>query len=57
VGINANPWNNKNAFSTSRYWLEKLFMALEGYQQSIAIPGMVWLDETCYPVNNAKIDR
>jgi transposase-like protein len=57
VSINADSWNNKNAFSTSRYWLEKLFMALEDYQQSIVLSDMVWLDETYYTVINAQIDR
>jgi transposase-like protein len=57
VSINADSWNNKNAFSTSRYWLEKLFLTLVDYQQSIVLSGMVWLDETYYSVINAQIDR
>jgi len=40
VSINADSWNNKNAFSTSRYWLEKLFMTLADYQQDIVY--QVW---------------
>jgi len=57
VSINADSWNNKNAFSTSRYWLEKLFMTLADYQQNIVLSGMVWLDETYYPVITSRIDR
>jgi hypothetical protein len=57
VSINADSWNNKNAFSTSRYWLEKLFMTLADYQQNIVLSGMVWLDETYYPVISSQIDR
>ena len=57
VSINADSWNNKNAFSTSRYWLEKLFLALVGCQQSIVLSGMVWLDGTYYPVAKADIER
>ncbi len=57
VSINADSWNNKNAFSTSRYWLEKLFITLANYQQSIVLSVMVWLDETYYSVINAQIDR
>ena len=57
VSINADSWNNKNAFSTSRYWLEKLFMTLADYQQNIILSGMVWLDETYYPVITSHIDR
>lgn len=30
VSITADSWNNKNAFITSRYWLKKLFLTLEG---------------------------
>ena len=29
VTVNADSWNNKNAFETSRYWLEKLFLLLQ----------------------------
>ena len=57
VSINADSWNNKSAFSTSRYWLEKVFMTLEGYQQNIVLSGMVWLDETFYPVIASHIER
>ncbi len=57
VSLNADSWNNKNAFTTSRYWLEKLFLTLEGIQDDIVLSGAVWLDETYYPVVNAGIDR
>lgn len=57
VSINADSWNNKNAFSTSQYWLNKLFLTLDDYQQNIILSGTVWLDETYYPVINSKIDR
>jgi len=48
VSINADSWNNKNAFTTSRYWLQKLFLTLEGVQDNIVLSGTVWLDETYY---------
>ena len=57
VSLNADSWNNKNAFTTSRYWLQKLFLTLEGIQDDIILSGAVWLDETYYPVINADIDR
>jgi len=57
LSINADSWNNKNAFSTSRYWLNKLFLTLDDYQQDIILSGTVWLDETYYPVINSQIDR
>lgn len=50
VSVNAGSWNNKNAFETSRYWLEKLFLLLEDYQNGIVVSGRVWLDETYYSV-------
>jgi len=57
VSINADSWNNKNAFSTSQYWLKKLFLTLENYQYDIVLAGTVWLDETYYPVISSQIDR
>ena len=50
VSLNADSWNNKNALSTSKYWLEKLFLTLQGSQTNIILSGSVWLDETYYPV-------
>ena len=50
VSVTADSWNNKNAFSTSRYWLEKLFLMLDGYQDTIVLSGKVWLDETYYSI-------
>jgi transposase-like protein len=57
LSLNADSWNNKNAFSTSQYWLKKLFLTLENYQQTIILYGTVWLDETYYPVISSQIDR
>ena len=57
VSINADSWNNKNAFSTSQYWLKKLFLTLESYQQNIILSNTIWLDETYYAVINSQIDR
>jgi transposase-like protein len=57
VSINADSWNNRNAFSTSRYWLEKIFLILESYQNSFLFTGKVWLDETFYSVRSEDIVR
>jgi len=57
VSINADSWNNRNAFTTSRYWLEKLFLVLESYQSEVRLSGKVWLDETFYSVRNMDIAR
>lgn len=48
LSINADSWNNKNAYTTSQYWLKKIFLILEDYQNDIILKDMVWLDETTY---------
>ena len=50
VSVITDSWNNKNAFATSRYWLDKLFLILENYQSDIVLSEKVWLDETYYSV-------
>ena len=57
VSINADSWNNRNAFTTSRYWLEKLFLVLESYQHSLKFANKVWFDETFYSVRSEDIAR
>lgn len=41
---------NKNGVNTSIYWLHKLFLILEDYQDNIVLKGNVYLDETFYSV-------
>ena len=50
VSLNADSWNNRNAISTSKYWLEKLFLTLKDSQSSVVLSGTIWLDETYYSV-------
>ena len=57
VSISADSWNNKNAFSTSKYWLEKLFAVLEHSQDGIMLGGRVWLDETYYKVSISEVKK
>jgi hypothetical protein len=57
VSITADSWNNKNAFATSRYWLQKLFLTLETVQNSVVLRGRVWLDETFYRVRSEDMVR
>ena len=57
VSITADSWNNKNAFSTSRYWLQKLFLSLEDVQNDIVLSEYIWLDETFYTVRSNDIER
>jgi hypothetical protein len=56
VSINADSWNNKNAYTTSRYWLQKLFLTLETVQDNIVLSGNVLLDETYYRVRSEDIE-
>ena len=57
VSILADSWNNKNTYKTSRYWLQKLFLTLEGIQDEIILSGKVWIDETFYSVISGDITR
>jgi len=57
VSITAGSWNNKNAFTTSRYWLQKLFITLEDSQNDIVLTEKVWLDETFYTVRTRDVKR
>ena len=56
VSVSADSWSNKNAFNTSRYWLQKLFLTLEGVQDGIVLGGTVWLDETYYRVRSEDVE-
>ena len=57
VSLNADSRNNRNAFTTSRYWLEKVFLVLRDYQKSTILKGDVYLDETYYSVAGADAVR
>jgi hypothetical protein len=57
VSITADSWSNKNAYTTSRYWLQKLFYTLESVQNDIVLSEIVWLDETFYSVRSENIVR
>lgn len=55
VSITADSWNNKNAFATSRYWIKKLFLTLDGVQDGVVLSDTVWFDETFYSVRAENI--
>ena len=57
ISITADSWSNKNAFATSRYWLQKLFLTLESVQDNVVLADCVWLDETFYSVRSENIVR
>lgn len=48
--LNVTSKTNKNANTTTKYWLMKLFLLLEDYQDNIILSGNVYIDETYYPV-------
>lgn len=41
--------DNRNADSTGRYWLSKVFAVVEGIQEGVSLSGDVWIDETYFP--------
>lgn len=47
--------SNRNAFNTTRYWIEKVFLVLREYQASIVLSEECQLDETYYKVRNPDI--
>lgn len=50
ISINTTSKTNKNSATTSKYWLNKLFLVLEHIQDDIVLSGNVQIDETFFPV-------
>ena len=46
--------DNRNAVSTGRYWLIKVFAVLENIQEDIVLEGTIYLDEMFFPVAKSK---
>lgn len=46
---------NKNSINTTTYWLHKVFLVLENYQDNIVLEGNVYLDEMFYKVIKSDI--
>lgn len=42
--------SNRNSYTTTGYWLAKLYLVLENYQDDIILKGDVQIDETYYSV-------
>ena len=57
VSLNSDSKNNRNAFTTSRYWLEKVFLVLQDYQDNTVLKGTVYFDETFYSVSKGDAVR
>lgn len=52
--ITTSARDNRNAYSTGRYWLLKVFAVLEDFQKDIILEGNVYLDETFFSVVESK---
>ena len=48
---------NRNAYNTTRYWVEKLFLILKEWQDSIMLSGDVYIDETYYPLMEKDTEK
>ena len=48
---------NRKAYNTTRYWIDKIFMALKGTQDGIILSGKVYLDETYLKVIKRDVER
>ena len=53
--ITTSARDNRNAYSTGKYWLIKVFSVLKHYQQNIILEGNVFLDETFYSLRKSEI--
>lgn len=38
--------NNRNSLTTTRYWIKKVCILLDGFQDGIVLSDQVWIDET-----------
>lgn len=47
--------SNKNSSTTSKYWLKKLFLILEHYQDNIVLAGKIYLDEMYYKIKQSDV--
>lgn len=52
--ITTSARDNKNAYSTGRYWLYKVFAVLKRIQEDVILEGNVYIDETFFTVVESK---
>ena len=55
--ITTSARDNRNAYSTGRYWMYKIFAVLENYQDNMILDGNVYLDETYFTVKESQKKR
>ena len=48
---------NRNASTTTKYWVKKLFFVIDGIQDSVMLEGNVWIDETFIKVRKGDIEK
>lgn len=53
--IRTSARDNRNAESTGKYWLLKVFSVLEDIQKDVVLEGTIYLDETYFPVIKNKV--
>lgn len=46
--------DSRNADSTGRYWLSKVFSVVEGMQEGVSLSGKVWIGETYFPKRRSE---
>lgn len=54
--VRSSAFDNRNARSTGKYWLIKVFEVLDGIQDNVVLEGTIWLDETYLPVLSSETE-
>lgn len=49
--------SNRNSYTTTKYWLAKILLLLDGYQDGIILSGDVYIDEIYYAVRKADKEK
>lgn len=52
--ITTSARDNRNAYSTGKFWLLKVFAVLQDFQKDIILEGKIYLDETFFSVIKSK---
>lgn len=55
LSLTADSWNNRNAFTTSKYWFKKTSIVCAGYQEQFTLKSPIYLDETYISVIKSDI--
>lgn len=55
LSLTADSWNNRNSFTTAKYWFKKTSLVCSGYQEQFKLGETVYLDETYISVIKSDI--